>query len=88
MRIEPVQRFSGEEARTKLNHRVRSRVEFAGIPVGTTGRVVSVHEISKSEFDVVVQWDLAFDREPLRDRFAKNTYESLLFEEDGVPVAA
>jgi hypothetical protein len=88
MRFENVQRFSNEEARNKLNHRIRSRVEFAGVPSGTTGRVVSVFEISATEFDVVVQWDLADEDEPLRDRFAKNTYEALLFEEDNVPVAA
>lgn len=76
-----VRRFTGHEARQKLHHQVRSRVEFAGIPRGTTGRVVELHEIDKGEFDVVIEWDRNFDNKPIRDRFAKNTFEQLLADE-------
>ena len=76
-----VRRFTSDEAREKLNHKVRSRVEFAGIPKGTTGRVVELHEIGNGQFDVVIEWDKNFNNKPLRDRFAKNTYESDLMEE-------
>ena len=79
-----VRRFTGDEAREKLKHKVRSRVEFAGIPKGTTGRVVELHELGHGQFDVVIEWDKNFNNKPLRDRFAKNTYESLLTEETTV----
>lgn len=75
-----VRRFTVQEAQQKLHHQVRSRVEFAGIPRGTTGRVVELHEFATGQFDVVIEWDKDFNNKPLRDRFAKNTYEQLLDE--------
>ncbi|HKV34290.1 MAG TPA: hypothetical protein VJP89_08220 [Pyrinomonadaceae bacterium] len=79
-----VRRFTVQEAMQKLHHQVRSRVEFAGIPRGTKGRVVELHELTQGQFDVVIEWDKDFNNKPLRDRFAKNTYERLLAEEGTV----
>lgn len=80
MQGKPVTRFTATEAREKISQRVRSLIEFAGVPKGTSGVVVDVHEFDSDKFDVVVEWDLP-NRERLRDRFAKGPYEEFLWEE-------
>jgi hypothetical protein len=80
MQAKGVIRFTEAEARRKLGHQVRSLIEFAGVPRGTMGTVVEVHQFQNDSFDVVVKWDLPRG-ERLEDRFAKGPYEEFLFEE-------
>lgn len=76
-----VKRFTEKEAKEKLHYQVRSLVEFAGVPPGTTGRVVNIFNLEGDLFDIVVRWDLPHRDKPLLDRFAKSTYEELLDEQ-------
>ncbi len=80
MREKQVTRFTATEAREKVGHRVRSLIEFAGVPKGTEGVVIDVHEFGVDKFDVVVEWDLP-RRENLRDRFAKEPYGEFLWDD-------
>jgi hypothetical protein len=73
-------RFTKREAREKIGHAVRSLIEFAGVPRGTVGQVVDVHEFGEDAFDVVIEWDSPL-RNKLKDRFAKGPYEEFLTEE-------
>jgi hypothetical protein len=76
----PLVRFTGAEAREKIGKRVRSLTEFAGVPTGTSGTVIDVHEFDSDSFDVVIKWDLT-RRQNFKDRFAKGPYEEFLREE-------
>ncbi|HXI22553.1 MAG TPA: hypothetical protein VNG71_01670 [Pyrinomonadaceae bacterium] len=79
MQARVVLRFTEAEARAKLGQRVRAEVEFAGVPKGTEGTVVDVHEFETGQFDVIVEWQSPLQRN-LRDRFAKEPYEEYLSE--------
>lgn len=81
-----VSRFTEHEAGQKVGQIVQSLVEFAGVPIGTLGVVIGVHEVRDGLFDVVIKWELPSRKLPLHDRFAKSTYQSFLTEE--VAVAA
>ena len=59
--------FNQAEAEAKLNRRIRTQVEFSGVPAGTRGHVVSADRTSGAEDDageivpayhVAVQWHL------------------------------
>ena len=81
MDAKPVQRFTEEEAKSKVGRLIRSKVEFYRVPEGTPGRVVDIHKISEDQFDVWIEWELPNRPEPIHDRFGKSTYERLLVEE-------
>lgn len=49
--------FTKEEADAKVCRRVRTRVEFSGVPEGTTGRVIRADEAGAG-YDLGIQWDL------------------------------
>lgn len=51
-------RFSELEAQSKLGQRIRSLVEFSGVPKGTTGRVAEINLLEKQGWEVVIEWDL------------------------------
>jgi hypothetical protein len=59
--------FTKTEAEAKVGKKIRTLVEFSGVPKGTTGRVVRVDSMGKTKsafgkasevYDVVIQWDL------------------------------
>lgn len=50
-------RFMKDEAESKVGKTVRSLVDFAGVPKGTTGRVVEIGYLADG-WDVVIEWDL------------------------------
>ena len=50
-------RFMQDEAKSKLDKTIRSLVEFAGVPKGTTGRVVAIDYL-RDGWDVVIEWNL------------------------------
>lgn len=64
---EDQEHFSQAEAQAKVGKRIRTRVDFSGVPAGTTGRVVSADPAGQAKapfgeavetFDVAIQWDL------------------------------
>ena len=80
MQRKQVVRFTAAQAHERMGNRVRSLIEFAGVPKGTSGVVVDVYEFDTNQFDVVIAWDLPSRQNP-RDRFAKDPYEEFLLEE-------
>jgi len=69
------QYFSQAEAEAKVGTRIRTLVEFSGVPVGTTGRVISADQAGWAKppfgreeevYDVAIQWDLP-PAEPLME---------------------
>jgi hypothetical protein len=72
-------RFTAEEAGEKVGRRVKSVAEFAGVPKGTTGRVVGAEE-APGGFDVEVEWEQPDRLRPLRDWVTKDEYEQKLTE--------
>jgi len=77
-----VARFTREQADQKVGRRVHSLVEFSGVPFGTHGTVVGVERVDGDCYDVVVEWEPPARTSILKDRFAKETYEELLAEEE------
>jgi hypothetical protein len=80
METKVIERFTELQAREKIGHRVHSLIEFAGVPIDTTGEVVDIYEFEEGSFDVVVEWDRPLGHR-MRDRFAKGPYEQFLSEE-------
>jgi hypothetical protein len=59
--------FSFDEAQAKVGRRIKTLVEFSGVPKDTTGQVISAFEAgavkppfgeAREVFDVMIQWDL------------------------------
>lgn len=59
--------FSSDEAQAKVGRRVKTLVEFSGVPKATTGQVIRADAAGKVKppfdearevFDVAIQWDL------------------------------
>ena len=59
--------FSRAEAEAKVGRHIQTRVEFSGVPIGTTGWVISADEAGWAKpafgqeeevYDVAIQWDL------------------------------
>jgi hypothetical protein len=59
--------FTKTEAEAKVGKKIRTLVEFSGVPKGTTGQVVRVDPMGKTKpafgeasevYDVVIQWNL------------------------------
>ena len=80
--------FSEEEALTKVGKRIRTGVEFSGVPRGSVGRVIRADRATGG-FDLAIAWDLpsavrglrADPTKPLVDWFTKDEYERFLDEE-------
>lgn len=68
--------FTLSEARAKQNKKIRSRVEFSGVPKGTTGKVTGMYSCRVGTYGIDVTWDLPRER-PLIDGFSKRDYELL-----------
>lgn len=89
------QHFDRQAAEAKVGKRVRSLVEFSGVPRGTSGRVAAADpagrvkpagQDSRNIYDVAIEWDLpsrqfGTQAKPLRDWFTKGEYEQYLVEE-------
>ena len=82
--------FDKPSALSKVGKRIQSLVEFAGVPRGTTGRVIKSDAVNHSllrgtdsEFyDLAIEWDLHDRCKPLVDWFTKDEYERFLVEVD------
>lgn len=74
--------FSQGEALAKVGHKIRTLIEFSGVPKGTTGIVLEPNDRLVS---LPIQWDLperpygAYSK-PLVDWFSKDEYEKFLEE--------
>jgi hypothetical protein len=85
--------FTRAEAETLVGRRIRSLVDFSGVPKGTSGRVTRVDPAGQSKppfgeavevFSVAIQWDLP-RRQPL---IAAGTAdgEPFVFVDTGIPL--
>lgn len=86
--------FSQAEAEAKVGRRIRTLVEFSGVPLGTTGQVISADEagwakppFGKEEevFDVAIQWDLPRP-EPFADLVIPPSAEPYIHIRTGKPL--
>jgi hypothetical protein len=80
------ERFTKQEAETKIGKVIRSNAEFSGVPEGSTGRVVKadnmgdVDNTGEDEWNAVIEWDLPQRGKPVQDWFTKDEYERYLEE--------
>ncbi len=83
--------FTKEEALARVGRRVKSKIEFLGIPKGTTGNVVKADpylswegiQYYENGYTLAIEWDLDYrlpSGQGLRDWFTKNEYEAFLEE--------
>ena len=86
--------FSQAEAKAKVGQRIQTRVEFSGVPQGTTGRVISADEAGWAKppfgrgevvYDVAIQWDL-MQPEPFADLVIPAGAEPYLHIQTGKPL--
>ena len=74
-------RFNREQAKAKLGGRVRSVAELSDVPKGATGRVMEMDEITRDEFELIVEWDVLLDGKYQHDWFSKDRYDLCLIDE-------
>ncbi len=76
------QRFSYQEASSKIGKNVVCLRDFSGVPEGTKGTVTGADKMGRypEEWDVKIQWDLPGRLNPLVDWFTKGEYERYLKE--------
>ena len=67
--------FTQDEAQAKVGRRIKTLVEFSGVPKDTTGQVIRADAAGQTKppfgearevFDVAIQWDLP-GRQPLAE---------------------
>ncbi len=74
--------FTRQGAVALLGRRIRTDVEFSGVPAGTAGIVVRADPAgSPGSYTVGIQWQLDGREKPLIDWFTKNEYDRFLGEE-------
>jgi hypothetical protein len=71
--------FGKDAAEALIGQRVRSLVEFRGVPKGTTGKVVRA-DIANGGYTVGVEWDLPYSGKPPVDKFSRDEYYTNLEE--------
>lgn len=73
--------FSHKEAESLIGKRIRTNMEFAGVPKGTGGFVVRAdRSASDDKYDVGIQWELPNELKPLVDWFSRDEYYRFLEE--------
>ncbi|MCI0558954.1 MAG: hypothetical protein MN733_10695 [Nitrososphaera sp.] len=77
------ERFTQEEAQAKVGKRIKSLVEFSGVPKGTTGEVIQADPSSAERgptqtFTVAIQWDLPRSK-PIADLVIPADAEPYIF---------
>jgi len=79
----PQEHFSRQEAVAQLGRRIRTEVEFSGVPAGTAGIVVRADPAgTQRAYTVGIQWQLGGRQQPLVDWFTKSEYDRFLKEEN------
>lgn len=78
--------FGKEEALAWVGRRFRTKVDFSGVPAGTSGIVVKADE-SDLGWTLRIRWELSDRGWPLDDWFSKRELELFLvpFPEEGRP---
>lgn len=72
--------FDESTALTKVGQRIKTLVEFSGVPRGTLGEVTRADK-SGEGYTLAIQWELPERRgKPLVDWFTRNEYERYLEE--------
>ena len=76
------QRFSHQEASSKIGKIVVSLRGFSGVHEETKGTVIGIDKMGRypEEWDVKIQWDIPGKLKPLVDWFTKGEYEMYLKE--------
>ncbi|MBI1805084.1 MAG: hypothetical protein HY033_10280 [Ignavibacteriae bacterium] len=82
--------FDKPTALSKVGKKIQSLVEFAGVPRGTTGRVMKADAVNHSLlkgtdsklYDLAIEWDIHDHCTSLVDWFTKVEYEQFLVEVD------
>src|SRR5216117_647169 len=75
--------FNRQEAVALLGRRIRTQVEFSGVPAGTAGIVVRVDPGgTPGAYTVGIQWQLDGRQQPLIDWFTKSEHDRFLKEEN------
>src|SRR5205809_8131985 len=77
----PREHVRRQEAVAQLGRRIRTQVEFSGVPAGTAGIVVRVDPAgTQGAYTIGIQWQLDGRQQPLVDWFTKSEYERFLKE--------
>ena len=72
----PQEHFNRQEAVALLGRRIRTQVEFSGVPAGTAGIVVRADPAgTQRAYTVGIQWQLDGRQQPLVDWFTKSEYD-------------
>lgn len=69
--------FTDSEARQKIGKKVRTNVDFAGIPKGTTGKVTGKYTHSDGDVGLDITWDVP---QNITDGFSKDEYDDFIVE--------
>ncbi len=81
----PREHFRRQEAVALLGRRIRTEVEFSGVPAGTAGIVVRADPAgTQRAYTVGIQWQLDGRQQPLVDWFTKSEYDRFLKEENSM----
>jgi hypothetical protein len=72
-------RFTKHEAETIIGRRIKTNVDFSGVPKGTFGRVVRADDDGRGGYSVGIEWTMQRSR-PLVDWFTKDEYKRFLEE--------
>jgi len=72
--------FAAEEAFSRVGKRVKTLVDFSGVPKGTEGVVSRADRSGAEGYTLAIQWDMPGRSSPLTDWFTKSEYERYLAE--------
>jgi len=71
--------FDEAGAAAQVGRRIKTLVEFSGVPQGTTGRVLRADR-SEDGFTLAIEWDLPERGKPLVDWFTRSEFTRFLTE--------
>ncbi len=71
--------FTKHEAEKVIGRRVRTNVDFSGVPKGTFGWVIRADDDGRGGYSVGIQWEMERSK-PLVDWFTKDEYSRFLEE--------
>src|SRR6266516_3155712 len=81
----PREHFRLQEAVAQLGRRIRTEVEFSGVPAGTAGIVVRADPAgTQGAYTLGIQWQFDGRQQPLVDWFTKSEYDRFLKEENSM----
>jgi hypothetical protein len=81
--------FTKAEAVAKVGNRIRTNTAWAGVPAGSSGKVIGCDSMGQTKqagqepgdvWDVVVEWELDAHNRPLTDWFTGDECEHYLEE--------